>query len=161
MVKISIPVFILFFISVSSCRDKQTVIDTSQEINGRNWSYSEKVKIPVLIDDVNTPYNLLINLRHTGNYKYANIFFLIHQTGPDGKRKTERKEFKLAEPDGRWLGNGSGNLYNYQLPFKEHYQFDKKGRYVFEIEQNMRDNPLREIADAGLRVEKAATGTTK
>ena len=129
------------------------VIDTNQAITDLNWTYNRKVIVPVAIEDPNKGYNLYLNLRHTGDYKYANIFVLIHQIGPDKKRKTERREFKLAYPDGEWLGSGSGNMNSYQLLFRENYQFPQKGTYLFEIEQNMRDNPLREISDVGLRVE--------
>lgn len=150
--KLFIP---LFFIGLLwGCTDS-AVIDTNQAVTGRNWSYNEKVRIPVTIEDTNKGYNLYFNLRHTGDYKYANIFVLIHETGPDKKRKTERKEFQLAYPDGEWLGSGSGNMNSYQLLFRKNYRFPQKGTYLFEVEQNMRDNPLREISDVGLRVEPA------
>ncbi|MFA6947023.1 MAG: gliding motility lipoprotein GldH, partial [Pedobacter sp.] len=114
-----------------------------------------KVRIPLTIEATDIPYNLYLNLRHTSNYKYSNIFLLIHVIGPDGKRLTERKEFKLALPDGEWLGSGSGNMYSYQLLFRENYKFPLKGKYIIELEQNMRDNPLSYVTDAGIRVEKA------
>lgn len=138
----------------SACIDNDAIVDTNHAIIGSNWSYINKVKIPVQIADESAEYSLFINLRHTGDYKYSNIFLLIHQVGPEGKRITERKEFKLANPDGEWLGSGSGNLYSYQLPYKEALKFSKKGNHVFEIEQNMRDNPLKEITDVGIRLER-------
>ncbi|HEY0899717.1 MAG TPA: gliding motility lipoprotein GldH [Sphingobacteriaceae bacterium] len=143
----------LFFV-LTSCGNSNAIVDTNQEIKGRNWSYISRVKVPVQIENTGVDYSIWINLRHTSEYKYSNIFLLVHQTGPDGKRKTERKEFKLAKPDGEWLGSGSGNLYSYQLLYKENYRFPAKGKYVFELEQNMRDNPLKNISDVGLRVEK-------
>lgn len=150
-------ILIIFLVatSLASCQDTQTIADTNKEIPGRNWNYTEKLEIPVKIDSVGIPYNLYLNLRHTPQYKYSNIFILIHITGPDGKKKTERREFKLALPDGEWLGSGSGNLYSYQLLFKENYKFPAKGTYKFELEQNMRDNPLDGVSDAGIRIEKA------
>lgn len=147
---------LIFFIAVQvSCQDTRTVADTNFEIAGRNWSYTEKVQVPVVIEDPAIPYNLYVNLRHTGAYEYSNIFLLIHTISPDGKKVTERKEFRLALPDGEWLGNGSGNMYSHQIPLKENYRFPQKGKYVFELEQNMRDNPLDYVTDAGIRVEKA------
>ncbi len=140
---------------LSSCQDTQTVVDNNIEIAGHNWSYTEKVQIPAMIENAHLPYNLYVNLRLTSRYKYSNIFLLIHVTGPDGKKTTERKEFRLALPDGEWLGSGSGNLYSYQMPFKENYKFPVKGKYVIELEQNMRDNPLNSVTDAGIRIEKA------
>ncbi len=149
--------FFCFFLCLagSACRDTQTIVDNNSEIAGRNWSYIERVQVPVTIENADIPYNLYLNLRHTANYKYSNIFLLIHTISPDGKRTTERKEFRLALPDGEWLGSGSGNMYSYQIPYKENHKFSAKGKYIIELEQNMRDNPLDDISDAGVRVEKA------
>ena len=148
--------FIVFItMGLISCQDTGTLVDTNMELDRRNWSYTEKVRIPVNIEAADISYNIFLNLRHTSNYKYSNIFLLIHLTGPDGKKTTERREFKLALPDGEWLGSGSGNMYSYQLLFKENYKFPAKGKYIFELEQNMRDNPLDHVTDAGIRVEKA------
>ncbi|WP_295648156.1 gliding motility lipoprotein GldH [uncultured Mucilaginibacter sp.] len=134
--------------------DPNTVIDKNIEMSNQNWSYADRMKFDVKIDDASAFYNIYFNLRITADYKYANLFVLIHQTGPDKKTKTIRQEYTLANPDGEWLGDGSGNLYNYQIPSRTHYKFPAKGVYHFEIEQNMRDNPLHEVSDVGLRVEK-------
>jgi gliding motility-associated lipoprotein GldH len=134
--------------------DKNVVIDHNVTITDQNWSYVDKIKLDVKIDDPSAFYNVYFNLRITPDYKYSNLFVLIHQTGPDKKTKNIRQEYTLANPDGEWLGQGSGNLYNYQIPSRLHYKFPTKGVYHFVIEQNMRDNPLHEVSDVGLRVEK-------
>ena len=148
--------FVLLNIAwLASCDNPNTVADTNQALDNRTWSYINKVRVPVEIEDEKAAYNIYVNLRHTADYKYSNIFLLVHFKRPDGKMVTERKEFKLAHADGQWLGKGSGNLYSYQLPLSENHRFPNKGKYLFEIEQNMRDNPLKEITDVGLRVEKS------
>lgn len=147
-----ILLFLLFTTGLSACTDP-AIVDTNEQISNRNWSYIKRVRIPVVIEDPGRKYNLYMNLRHTADYRYSNIFVLIHEWGPGMKRKTERREFQLAYPDGEWLGSGSGNLYSYQLLFRQGYKFPRKGTYFFEFEQNMRDNPLREVSDVGLRVE--------
>ena len=143
---------LIFFIS---CQDTQSIVDSNTKITNRAWAYVNKIQVQASIPDQKIPYNIFINLRHSADYGYSNIFLLISIKGPDGKVIKERKEFKLALPDGEWLGKGSANLYSYQLPFKEQFFFSQKGIYIFQIEQNMRNNPLREITDAGLRIEKA------
>ena len=140
---------------LSACDDGRTVVDTNTAINNHTWSYVNKIRVPVAIEDEKASYNVYINLRHTGDYRYSNIFLLIGTQGPDGKMVKERKEFKLALPDGQWLGKGSGNMYSYQLPYKENLKFPRKGKYLFEVEQNMRDNPLKEVTDVGIRLEKS------
>ena len=148
-------VFIGLFFILPACNEPGTITDQNTEIENHNWSYANKIKAEVKIEDIVVPYNIYFNLRHSANYRYSNIFILLHQTSPDHQTKTIRYEFKLANPDGEWLGNGSGNLYSYRLPLQTNYRFPAKGTYSFTIEQNMRDNPLKEVADVGLRVEKA------
>ncbi len=144
-----------FALLIGGCTDPNAVIDQNTEIVNNNWAYDNKIKYSVKIDDINASYNLYLNLRVTADYKYSNLFVLIHQVNPDKKAAAVRYEFTLASKDGEWYGDGSGNIYSYQLPFVAKYKFPAAGVYQFEIEQNMRDNPLHEISDVGLRVEKA------
>lgn len=149
-----ITAFSATFFSFTGCTDKNAVIDQNSDVPDHNWTYLNKFKYDVKIDDEKIPYNIYMNLRVTGDYKYSNIFVLITEAGPDKKSEVHRWELKLANKDGEWLGVGSGNLYSYQSPFLTGYKFPAKGIYHFFIEQNMRDNPLREVSNVGLRVEK-------
>jgi gliding motility-associated lipoprotein GldH len=147
-------VFSFILLLFTGCTDKNAVIDQNSQISDHNWSYLNKFKYTVKIDDEKIPYNIYMNLRVTADYKYSNLFVLISQTGLDKKTTVKRYELKLANKDGEWLGKGSGNLYSYQVVFLTGYKFPIKGAYTFQIEQNMRDNPLHEVSDVGLRVEK-------
>ena len=145
----------LLLITLGACKNPNAVVDVQFPISEGNWVYTKKISIPVKIEDNQSAYNVYINLRHTADYPYSNIFIRIKELDPTKKLKVFRKEFTLAKPDGEWLGIGSGNLYVCHLPIYKNYRFSQKGTYIFELEQNMRDNPLREISDVGLRVEKA------
>ncbi|MDP9048019.1 MAG: gliding motility lipoprotein GldH [Bacteroidota bacterium] len=140
---------------LTGCSDSKAIIDQNNPVPGHNWTYPNKFSYSFKIDDNTIPYNLYMNLRVTADYKYSNLFVLIKQTGPDKKPVIKRYELKLANKEGEWLGQGSGNLYSYQVPYKTNMRFIEKGTYQITIEQNMRDNPLREVSDVGLRVEKA------
>ncbi len=142
--------FLLF--AFCGCSDPGAVIDNNTALPNKVWAYNNRIGYSFKIDDPNARYNFYINLRVTGDYKYSNMFVLI----PDPvKKNSARYELKLARPDGQWLGKGSGNLYSFRIPFKLNYKFPAAGTYNIRIEQNMRDNPLHEVSDVGLRVEKA------
>ena len=149
-----LPFMFTLMVAVVGCTDPNSIIDQNTPIENHNWSYSNKIKNSFKIDDPSIPYNVYLNLRVTGNYRYSNIFLIARRNGP-GLKASTRFEIKLANPDGEWLGQGSGNLYSYQVPIITDFKFPAKGTYTFEIEQNMRDNPLKEVNDVGLRVEKA------
>jgi len=130
-----------------------SVIDSNVEITDRRWSYRRHIVTSFDIKDNTKAYNIYFKLRHTADYKYANIFILAHFR--DGENMvTRRYQYKLAKNDGEWLGSGSGNLFNYTLPMLTNYHFPRNGKFEIEIEQNMRDNPLLEVSDAGILVEE-------
>ncbi|PPL03064.1 gliding motility-associated lipoprotein GldH [Parapedobacter indicus] len=141
-------------LSGGGCTDT-AVLDQNVAIVNHAWHYEDQPQLTAHITDVTRPYNIYLNLRHTPDYAYSNVFVLLHQRQPNGRDTTERLELTLAESDGRWLGRGNGSVYTHQHLIKESIHFPDTGNYVFTLEQNMRENPLREITDVGIRVEPA------
>lgn len=145
----AILIVLVFFIG---CGDS-ALVDNNTEIPERSWTYRNHLVVPFEIKDAQKPYNILFKLRHTADYRYSNLFVLVNFKQVGAKSKTLRYQFKLAKPDGEWLGSGSGNIFSYAFPLFTNYRFPKTGKYVIEIEQNMRNNPLHEISDVGLIIK--------
>lgn len=141
-------------LALQSCVDKNVKVDTYEAIPKLNWTYVNPIKATINVTDSTQAYNIYVNFRHTADYKYANIWLRFHIIGPNQKDVPVRQEFQLAMPDGHWLGNGSGNLFSYQLIYKEKYKFAGIGKYTLIVEQNMRDNPLKAISDVGIFIEE-------
>ncbi|KGE14674.1 gliding motility lipoprotein GldH [Sphingobacterium deserti] len=147
----------LLFLSVllfgNACSDS-ALFERNESIADRSWSYSDVPTFAIKITDAKSKYDLWVNVRHTNDYSYSNLFILFSQQGPGLKDTVQRYEIKLAEQDGRWTGSSAGNLYANQRLVKKDFVFPDTGIYNFGIEQNMRENPLKEIADVGLKVVK-------
>lgn len=144
-------VFLFFNAFLSGCNS--SVIDSNVEIPDRKWTYRNHLKVPFKIKDSNKPYNIYFKLRHTADYRYANIFILMHFKDGKNKAITRRYQYRLAKNDGEWLGSGSGNVFTYTLPLLTNYRFTHNGKFEVEIEQNMRDNPLLEVSDVGVFIK--------
>lgn len=143
----------LFFFCLTSCSN-DAYYEENITISGRTWGYNVIPYFDVNIDDKDAKYNVYINLRHSGEYDYANIFVLLHEKGPALNDTSYRKEIQLAELDGRWLGRSAGSLYEVQYLAKEDFVFPDTGIYRFAIEQNMREDPLLDIEDVGIKIVK-------
>ena len=139
---------------MTSCTDNN-LVDTNDSVTENSWLYAKSAKASVEIKEANQPYAIYFKLRHTLDYKYANIFVVLKLKG-DSLNKSTRHEFKLAKNDGEWLGKGSGNIFTYNFLLLKEYHFPKPGKYEIEITQNMRDNPLVGISDVGITVSKQA-----
>lgn len=143
--------FVWFAAIAYSCSDT-ALLEKNVAIKDRIWDYEDQPQITVTVTEAGKPYDIFLNLRHTAAYRFANIFVLLHQHHPSGADSTVRIEIPLAASDGRWLGSGTGNLLSYQQLIKKNYHFPDTGKYVFSFEQNMRENPLKEVTDIGIRI---------
>ncbi|SFS74281.1 gliding motility lipoprotein GldH [Sphingobacterium wenxiniae] len=142
---------VIIFLMLTSCGD-QAFYEKNEPIKNRSWAYNEIPQFEVHITDKNIKYDVFVNLRHTTHYGFSNLFVLVHEKGPQLRDTAFRHELKLAELDGRWTGKGAGSLFQNQLLIKENFTFPDTGVYHFAIEQNMRENPLKEISDVGLKI---------
>ena len=113
------------------------------------------MKFNVTIDDSISKHNMHLNVRHAGFYQYRNLFLFIKTELPNGNSQIDTAECILATPQGKWLGDGLGDIWDNQILFKKGFKFPLKGVYHFELTQAMRVNPLPGIMDAGIRIEKS------
>lgn len=138
---------------LTSC-DNNRLFEENKLIDNNAWYYKNKLPFDVQITDTSKYYNVLVNLRVDANYKYSNIFMLVHTTNPEKKTDQRRIEIRLADERGKWTGKGLGDLYDYQFPAFKKVKFPQQGFYRFELEQNMRDDTLMYVKAAGIRVEE-------
>lgn len=122
------------------------------------WSNKAVPVFKFDIKDTTARYNLYFIIRHTEAYPFSNIWVNIYSKQPGSKKyEQSRIEIPLAEPSGKWLGRGMGEIWEQRMPIMRNDNpmlFNKPGTYEIKFEQNMRVNPLPEILQVGLRIEK-------
>lgn len=136
--------------------DQTRLFEEYKVIEDYNWHYQDTVEFELTVKDTTASYDMLLNLRHTGNYPYRNIWVQLVSKAPNGGVNQLKNEFKLAEKDGRWTGNGLGGIYDHRFRVKQNFRFGRKGTYKFKVIHLMRKENLKGIMDVGLRVSKAA-----
>ncbi|MFM2047652.1 MAG: hypothetical protein RI955_198 [Bacteroidota bacterium] len=130
------------------------VFEKNTEIPDYKWDYKFIPQFKVELNDTSSFYNLYVNIRHLDAYRYMNVWVLIHASSPDGKQQTERVSLNLAKPDGKWLGEGMNGVWMVSALAKKRIKFQHKGEYTFAIEHDMRINPLEDVMNVGLKLEK-------
>lgn len=122
------------------------------------WTYAFKPTFTIDIKDTNAVYQPYFLIRHTQAYPYSNLWVWLYiKTPGDSTVKKERVNIILAEPTGKWLGRGMGEIYEQQMALSlgDSIKFNKAGTYQVTMEQNMRINPLPDVLNVGIRIEKA------
>ena len=149
---------IILVVFLSAC-DSSKVFEENIKLNNHIWSLENRPKFQVEIIDSVTAMNLFVNIRHSANYPFSNLWVFIKTTSPEGFVKTDTLECILAAKDGKWKGSGLGDIWDIQIPFRTQI-FNRPGDYTFEIEQAMRYGDkarieqLPEIMNIGFRIEK-------
>ena len=121
------------------------------------WSGSFKPQFKFQIKDTTTPYNIYVVLRHNEKYNYNNIWVNISTQVPgDTAVRKAQYELPLANNEG-WIGKESAmdDLYEHRIRITPREGITMKaGEYQFTIEHIMREDPLENVMNIGLRLEK-------
>jgi gliding motility-associated lipoprotein GldH len=141
----------------ASCK-KIDLYEKIVSIPKHSWQSSFKPQFAFDIKDTTVPYQLFLILRHNEKYNYNNIWLNLYTKAPDSSQVSKaRYEITLATSEKGWLGSGMDDIYEHRValtPASEKFYFKKSGLYTFTLEQIMREDPLENVMDAGLRLEK-------
>lgn len=145
--------FLLTALSFSSCEESR-VFDKNISTSKSGWDWEDVKTFDVFINDTTVTYNMFVNIRHTDAYPYNNMWLRIKTIFPDSTEEEGRVNLVLSEAGGAWTGTCSDGICFNSVPIQQNFTFKKSGKYTFQIQQDMRINPLPYIMNVGLKVEK-------
>ena len=138
----------------SSCQTID-VFEKNVTLPKHEWSNAFKPEISFEITDTISYYNIYVVLRHTDAYRYKNIWLNVNTQIPGDTTMNQRLDLLLATDDKGWLGSGMDDIYEHRIRITQQPQrLARKGLYKFRLEQIMREDPLENIMNVGIRVEK-------
>lgn len=127
------------------------------------WEMDEKIEFVIPQLDSLKKYDLFVSVRNTNDYPFNNLFLIIRMDFPHGMTITDTLEYKMAYPNGEWLGEGIGSIKESKLWYKENVSFVELGNYNITITQAVRNNgevggvtKLEGITDVGFSIEEVS-----
>ncbi|MBC8265366.1 MAG: gliding motility lipoprotein GldH [Flavobacteriales bacterium] len=152
-------VIILLCFSLFSCKNN-ILFKADKELKNTNWHTDSLAVFEFDVSDTISTYLAEINIRHTIDYSFQNLFIFIHTKMPNGQFTNDTIECILADKNGKWKGKGIGDILDFTKIYKQDIIFKTKGNYKIEIEQAMRYgklsniNLLEEIVSVGVCVRE-------
>ena len=130
-------------------------------INSEGWQVKDPAIFELPMLDSLATYNAFITVRNNNKYPFSNLFLIVSLQHPYGKTVVDTLEYKMARPDGSWLGTGIGSVKENKLFFKQNLAFNEAGNYTLHISHAVRSNgepqgvsKLEGITDIGYSIEK-------
>jgi len=106
------------------------------------------------IEDTAARYNIFVVLRHTDAYHFNNLWLNITTIAPKDTAQNQQVKLLLAD-NAKWLGVAMDDVIESRILITKFPVKLKAGNYTFTLQQIMREDPLQNVLQAGIRVEKA------
>jgi gliding motility-associated lipoprotein GldH len=144
----------LSLILLSSCI-QTGLFEKNITLKDHAWNNSNKPTIVFDITDTVSAYNVFFVVRHTDAFNYNNLWVKIRSKGPgDATASTQQFDLPLANQN-KWTGTGMDDIFEHRILLsKRPIRFPRAGQYEFTLEHIMRENPLEDIMNVGIRLEK-------
>jgi gliding motility-associated lipoprotein GldH len=139
--------------SVAGC----TTIDLYEKsvvIPDHAWDKNYRPFFDFTIKDTSAAYQLFFILRHNEKYSYNNIYVNVYVQAPGQDSAVKiQKDLELATNESGWKATAMDDIYEHRIELGSP-QTLKAGIYKFTVEQIMRENPLQNVLNVGIRIEK-------
>lgn len=150
-------IFVCLIVLLFSACDDPVFVQQSTVAPAEGWPRTWKPSFEFEISDTLSKYDTYIDLRHTGDYPYSNLFLFLRLENEDGLLSIDTVECPLAAPDGKWHGTGLGFIhedrFDAHILYSLNGRFPKAGKYTMSIEQAMRRETLEGILNVGITLE--------
>jgi gliding motility-associated lipoprotein GldH len=149
---------IVLALLLAGCSD-QVVFQADVPVPEEAWDRSFTPEFSFDVSDTVQHHDLYIDVRHTGDYPFSDLFLFVDLYGPDDRHLRDTVECLLADPTGRWYGKGTGFIFadrfEAHVLYKLKNRFPASGRYTIKLEQAMRTEQLPGVIDVGVSVERS------
>lgn len=139
--------------SVVGCHS-DVVFKDVKVISDSKWEKADNAVFEFDVVDTIQPIDFSILIENEISYEFCNLYLFLRTYYPNGGFSQDTIQCLLADKRGEWLGKGFNTKSNKFL-LVNNLRFPQRGRYVFELEQAMRVEPLEGISRVGISIDNS------
>ena len=142
-----------FFILFYACAETP-FFESKIDIPDAVWSYNYKPSFTVPVTDTTQKQDLFLELKHSPEFGYQNLYLKINTQFPNGEIKEEQLSIDLANNMGDWIGKCNGANCQINIYLLENFKFSEPGDYKFSFEQYSRSDKLEGIQSLNFKINR-------
>ena len=151
MKKTGLLLYTFLVLLLTACVPKYA-LNKTYEISNGEWTYADSLRFEFEIADTVTLYNLLLDVKHSTEFGFQNLYTNIHTQFPNGTRLSKPLSLELADRAGIWQGDCNAKTCTIEIPIQEGAYFNQPGKYVITMEQFMRDSLVKGVQSVTLKL---------
>lgn len=142
----------LALVALISC-DSNSVYREFQETENLEWNKTDIKSFTYTNADDTSSFDVYFAFRYAQGYQFPNALVTITEKSPQGET-TIPMDFKVRNEDGTYIGDGSGDIWDIEIPIHENVQLDK-GTYSYKIENSMPLDKVHMVMEVGIIIRKS------
>jgi len=144
--------FILIIVTCLMSCAETPFFEQEVVIPNSSWSYNNKPVYNVMIADTAQHYDLFLEVDHSFDFSYQNLYIKITTGFPKLEDKTEQLSIDLANKKGEWKGDCNNDDCVAKVYLLEGFKFADAGNYTFTVEQFSREENLFGVNSLNLQI---------
>jgi gliding motility-associated lipoprotein GldH len=100
-------------------------------------------------------YDVIVEVRHASHYPFANLLIELNIIYPSGEERVKAHDLLLRNSDGKFKGNGLGDIWDVSIPVYKNHSFNALGKYKFAIRNIMPVHETPGLMEIGLNIKKS------
>jgi len=146
--------FLLTFITIAFLGCDSHLVDESKEIPNNIWTYENGLDFQFSVADTSKRYNLVLEIDHTTDYPFQNLYLKIVTTYPNGKSVDDILSVDLADKSGRWYGKCNSHNCKTTIDLQKNTFFKTPGKHTITFFQNTRKENLEGVSGLCFRISE-------
>lgn len=139
-----------FLISCNSNVVYKKEIDLEKSVFSKN----DELQFDFEITDTTARYNVELNVNHSEEYSFQNLYVKIKTVFPDSKSTEDIVSLELSKSGTEWQGKCSGGDCTAPIMLVENTKFQTPGKYQLNISQYGRTDDVEGLNSFKLVVKK-------
>jgi len=146
-----------FFVAIffTSCNKNKVYEEHKTNFPQFRWEKSNVVEFNPEIIDTTSNYKITVALRHVFGFNLKSIKIDLEIISPSGKKITNEYILSFYDDEGNLLSLCAGDICDMEQLIEDDFSFNETGTYEINIYHLMNINPLPNIMEVGLIIEKS------
>ncbi len=144
----------LMAIILTSCDPNIVFEEHNKNFPKYRWEQENVLTFNPVIEDTSATYNVYLELRHVYGFQYEEMKTLVVKTSPSNQADVYTYSFPLFDANKEYLSECAEDICDRKVLVEEGIRFTEKGGYRFEMTHQMPTDPVRNVMEFGLIIEK-------
>ncbi len=144
----------LVAITLTSCDPNIVFEEHDKNFPKYRWQQENVLTFNPVIEDTSAQYNVYLELRHVYGFQFEEMKTLVVRTSPGNNVEVYTYSFPLFDANKEYLSECAEDICDRRVMVEEGITFPEKGTYRFEMTHQMPADPVPNVMEFGLVIEK-------